>query len=132
MAGAACPQQLPASALQRHKHRYSAAVTGPPPLPSSWAAPPHALPLPPAPPRFPPTHPCADSGRPKGFGFIEFQDLRDAEEAIYHLDKTLFNGREIQVGAARRAAARSAVVRFWVCCRSSFDWVCWVLLVATG
>jgi RNA recognition motif-containing protein len=40
----------------------------------------------------------ADSGRPKGFGFIEFLDIRDAEEAIYNLDRTTFGGREIQVG----------------------------------
>ncbi|EFN54489.1 hypothetical protein CHLNCDRAFT_17896, partial [Chlorella variabilis] len=37
------------------------------------------------------------SGRPKGFGFIEFLDIRDAEEAIYNLDRTMFGGREIQV-----------------------------------
>jgi len=46
-----------------------------------------------------PAHPPADSGRPKGFGFIEFVDVREAEEAIYQLDKSMFGGREIQVGA---------------------------------
>jgi RNA recognition motif-containing protein len=35
--------------------------------------------------------------RPKGFGFIEFRDSRDAEEALYHLDRSDFGGREIQV-----------------------------------
>ncbi|KAL4421443.1 hypothetical protein ABPG75_010734 [Micractinium tetrahymenae] len=37
------------------------------------------------------------SGRPRGFGFVEFVDVREAEDAIYRLDKTLFGGREIQV-----------------------------------
>ncbi|KAI7835646.1 hypothetical protein COHA_010460 [Chlorella ohadii] len=37
------------------------------------------------------------SGRPKGFGFIEFLDRRDGEEAIYNLDRTMFGNREIQV-----------------------------------
>ena len=31
-------------------------------------------------------------------GFVEFLDIRDAEEAIYNLDRTVFGGREIQVG----------------------------------
>ena len=42
---------------------------------------------------------AADTGRPKGFGFIEFLDRRDGEEAIYNLDRTMFGNREIQVGA---------------------------------
>mmetsp|Transcript_11653 Transcript_11653/g.24997 ORF Transcript_11653/g.24997 Transcript_11653/m.24997 type:complete len:241 (-) Transcript_11653:568-1290(-) len=35
--------------------------------------------------------------RPKGFGFIEFRDARDAEEALYKLDRTVISGREISV-----------------------------------
>jgi len=35
--------------------------------------------------------------RPRGFGFIEFRDPRDAEEALYKLDRTMFMGREISV-----------------------------------
>lgn len=46
----------------------------------------------------PPTHLPADSGRPRGFGFIEFMDVKEAEEAIYQLDKSMYGGREIQVG----------------------------------
>lgn len=38
--------------------------------------------------------------RPRGFGFIEFRDPRDAEEALYKLDRTMFMGREISVRTA--------------------------------
>lgn len=41
-------------------------------------------------------HPPACS-RPRGFGFIEFKDSRDAEDALYHLDRSTFMGREISV-----------------------------------
>ena len=50
----------------------------------------------------PPTAPApADNGRTKGFCFVEYLDLRDAEEAIYHLDKSMYGGREIQVRGVR-------------------------------
>ncbi|PNH01045.1 Serine/arginine-rich splicing factor 12 [Tetrabaena socialis] len=35
--------------------------------------------------------------RSRGFGFIEFRDTRDADEAIYRLDRTTLEGREINV-----------------------------------
>ena len=35
--------------------------------------------------------------RPRGFGFVEFMDERDAEDAMYGLDGKLFGGREISV-----------------------------------
>lgn len=35
--------------------------------------------------------------RPKGFGFIEFKDTQDAEDCVYKLDRTEFQGREITV-----------------------------------
>jgi len=42
-----------------------------------------------------------NSGMPKGFCFIEFDDPRDAEEAQYRLDRKYFFGREIDVEFAR-------------------------------
>ena len=42
-------------------------------------------------------HPCR---RPKGFGFIEFKDTQDAEDCVYKLDRTEFQGREITVSGA--------------------------------
>ncbi|EFJ50142.1 hypothetical protein VOLCADRAFT_73973 [Volvox carteri f. nagariensis] len=35
--------------------------------------------------------------RSRGFGFIEFRDARDADEAIYQTDRTMLDGREINV-----------------------------------
>ncbi|GIL51359.1 hypothetical protein Vafri_7360 [Volvox africanus] len=35
--------------------------------------------------------------RSRGFGFIEFRDARDADEAIYQTDRTVLDGREINV-----------------------------------
>lgn len=41
------------------------------------------------------------SRSPKGFAFVQFDDLRDAEEALNSLDKTKFMGKEIEVEFAR-------------------------------
>lgn len=41
------------------------------------------------------------SGRPKGFAFVEFEDYRDAEDAIYYLNHTRLRGREITVEFTR-------------------------------
>jgi RNA recognition motif-containing protein len=37
--------------------------------------------------------------KPRGFGFVEFLDPRDSEDALYALDRTVVMGREIQVCA---------------------------------
>jgi len=42
-----------------------------------------------------------DSGRSKGFGFIEMEQKEDAEKAIQDLDGTSFGGRNLKVNEAR-------------------------------
>ena len=42
-----------------------------------------------------------DSGRSKGFGFVEMVDNADAEEAIRALDGSSVSGRNIRVNEAR-------------------------------
>ncbi|KAJ9505785.1 hypothetical protein QJQ45_021493 [Haematococcus lacustris] len=37
------------------------------------------------------------TGKPRGFGFVEFRDNRDAEDALYALDRTVVGGREVSV-----------------------------------
>ncbi|XP_076467260.1 uncharacterized protein LOC143298303 isoform X3 [Babylonia areolata] len=39
--------------------------------------------------------------RPRGFAYIQFEDPRDADDALYHLDRTRFYGRELEVEFAR-------------------------------
>lgn len=41
--------------------------------------------------------------RPRGFGFIEFRDARDAETALRKLDGTTMGGREISVVMSKEA-----------------------------
>jgi hypothetical protein len=56
---------------------------------------PPPLSVPPPPSR----HPCVSHTTPRarGFGFLEYRDPRDAEEAMYKMDRTVFMGREISV-----------------------------------
>lgn len=39
--------------------------------------------------------------RARGFGFLEYKDPRDAEEALYQMDRSVFMGREISVSTLR-------------------------------
>lgn len=39
-----------------------------------------------------------DTGKPKGFAFVEYFDTNSALSAIKHLDQTELNGRKIKVG----------------------------------
>ena len=42
-----------------------------------------------------------DTGRPKGFGFVEMENDADAEKAIQDLDGSSVKGRDIKVNQAR-------------------------------
>ena len=48
-----------------------------------------------------------DSGRSKGFGFIEMADNQQAKAAISALDGSDLDGRQIKVNEARPKAERS-------------------------
>ncbi|XP_046576579.1 serine/arginine-rich splicing factor 12-like isoform X1 [Haliotis rubra] len=39
--------------------------------------------------------------RARGFAYIQFEDPRDADDALYHLDRTRFYGRELEIEFAR-------------------------------
>eukprot|EP00891_Asterochloris_glomerata_P000985 jgi/Astpho2/985/gw1.00016.305.1_t len=43
------------------------------------------------------------TGRPRGFGFVEFVDTRDAEDAMYALDGKNMGGRDISVVMSKEA-----------------------------
>ena len=49
-----------------------------------------------------------DSGRSKGFGFVEMSDDNEAKAAITALDGTELQGRQIKVNEARPRAERSS------------------------
>ena len=38
-----------------------------------------------------------DTGKPRGFGFVEFHDIATADSAIRNLSGTEFNGRTIRI-----------------------------------
>jgi RNA recognition motif-containing protein len=42
-----------------------------------------------------------DTGKPRGFAFVEFHERSDAEEAIRHLNNQVFKGRPLAVSEAR-------------------------------
>lgn len=41
-----------------------------------------------------------ETGKPKGYGFCEYQDLETAQSALRNLNNTDFNGRPLRVGVA--------------------------------
>jgi hypothetical protein len=69
--------------------------------------------------------------RPRGFGFIEFKDNRDAEDALYHLDRSQFMGREISVrsicrtGHAMQPPAILQQSKLLICKLLIFIHLCW-------
>ncbi|VDN96170.1 unnamed protein product [Rodentolepis nana] len=64
------------------------------------------------------------TGRPKGFAFCTFDDPRDAEDAVYHMNKTRFAGREISVEFTRGTRkSRSLLSFFIVAVRSMFTFL---------
>ena len=48
-----------------------------------------------------------ETGRPRGFAFVEFRERADAEEAIHHLNNQAFKGRQLAVNEARARDDRS-------------------------
>ena len=48
-----------------------------------------------------------DSGRPRGFGFVEMPEEAEAENAISNLNEKEIKGRKIKVNQARPKADRS-------------------------
>ena len=49
-----------------------------------------------------------ETGRPRGFAFVEFQDRAHAEDAIKRFNGQAFNGRPLAVSEARARADRGA------------------------
>lgn len=49
-----------------------------------------------------------DTGQSKGFAFVEMTRDGDADKAIYELDGTEMDGRDIKVNAAKPMKPRSA------------------------
>ena len=41
-----------------------------------------------------------ETGKPKGYGFCEYQDIETAQSALRNLNNTDFNGRPLRVGVA--------------------------------
>ncbi|XP_051912684.1 putative RNA-binding protein RbpD [Hippocampus zosterae] len=52
--------------------------------------------------------PSDTSGRPRGFGFVQFEEQQDAMSAIDNYDRTEFMGKTVRVRRARPLEARYA------------------------
>jgi RNA recognition motif-containing protein len=50
-----------------------------------------------------------DTGKPRGFAFVEFRERADAEDAIRHLNNQAFKGRPLAVSEARARDDRTPV-----------------------
>jgi RNA recognition motif-containing protein len=53
----------------------------------------------------------------QGFGFCEFHDMRDAEDAQAALDGKLFGGRTLEVRHSPSYACPSCYLHSWLCIR---------------
>ena len=51
------------------------------------------------------------SGKPKGFGFVEMLDDKDAVDAIQALDESSLSGQNIKVNKARERTGRRRKVK---------------------
>ena len=47
-----------------------------------------------------------ETGKPKGYGFCEYQDLETAQSAMRNLNNHDFNGRPLRVGVAAGEQAK--------------------------
>ncbi len=54
-----------------------------------------------------------DTGRPRGFGFVEFADSRSARAAITALNGTIVGGRDLTVNEAKAREPRPASSGRW-------------------
>ena len=54
-----------------------------------------------------------ETGKPRGFGFVEMDDDAAADEAIKSLDGTEFEGRNLKVNEAKPRAPRPARRPAW-------------------
>lgn len=76
------------------------------------------LPPPPRPFPCPAPRPQKTFDRARGFGFLEFRDPRDAEEAMHCMDKANFMGREISVSGGGWEGGRGVSLGVRACGRA--------------
>lgn len=84
----------------------------PSPLPVTTPSPP------PRPFPCPAPRPQKTFDRARGFGFLEFRDPRDAEEAMHCMDKANFMGREISVSGGGWEGGRGVSLGVRACGRA--------------